>query len=230
MDRMRESVFSILGPLAGLSFCDIFSGSGIIALEAASRGAFPVVSVEGDRGKRRILEKNAGIVPGVVDVSIMPAERFISAWRKSYDIIFLDPPFPYRYKDQLLLRLGVSRLVHPGTRILIHFPEGDNIPEFLPARVAPVNAGAPDISAAPDNAAAPRFAVSPGRNVADNHQDPTPDQPQSGAETFRSSEGEPPGFRVVDRRSYGRSQVWIFAQSAGTSAGASSNEKGKHEV
>src|SRR5690606_22997869 len=79
MDRMRESVFSILGPLAGLSFCDIFSGSGIIALEAASRGAFPVVSVEGDRGKRRILEKNAGIVPGVVDVSIMPAERFISA-------------------------------------------------------------------------------------------------------------------------------------------------------
>ena len=41
MDRMRESVFAILGDLSGRSFLDIFSGSGIIALEAASRGADP---------------------------------------------------------------------------------------------------------------------------------------------------------------------------------------------
>ena len=49
MDRMRESVFAILGDLTGLSFLDLFSGSGIIALEAASRGAHPVVCVERDR-------------------------------------------------------------------------------------------------------------------------------------------------------------------------------------
>ena len=37
MDRMRESMFSILGPMDGLSYLDLFSGSGSVGLEAASR-------------------------------------------------------------------------------------------------------------------------------------------------------------------------------------------------
>ena len=36
MDRMRESLFSILGDLSGKSFLDLFSGSGTIAIEAVS--------------------------------------------------------------------------------------------------------------------------------------------------------------------------------------------------
>jgi 16S rRNA (guanine(966)-N(2))-methyltransferase RsmD len=58
MDRMRESIFAVLGDLSGLSFLDIFSGSGIIALEAASRGAGPVEAVEMDPHKRKTLIKN----------------------------------------------------------------------------------------------------------------------------------------------------------------------------
>jgi 16S rRNA (guanine966-N2)-methyltransferase len=42
MDRMRESMFSVLGYMDGLSFLDVFSGSGMIGIEAASRGALPV--------------------------------------------------------------------------------------------------------------------------------------------------------------------------------------------
>jgi 16S rRNA (guanine966-N2)-methyltransferase len=33
MDRMRESVFAVLGDLSGKSFLDLFSGSGTIAIE-----------------------------------------------------------------------------------------------------------------------------------------------------------------------------------------------------
>ena len=58
MDRMRESLFSILGPLDGASFCDLFSGSGCVGLEAASRGATTVHLVEMDRAKREVMEKN----------------------------------------------------------------------------------------------------------------------------------------------------------------------------
>ncbi len=57
MDRMRESVFSILQDLSGSSFLDIFSGSGIIALEAASRGADPIEAVEMDPLKRKTIKK-----------------------------------------------------------------------------------------------------------------------------------------------------------------------------
>ena len=49
MDRMRESVFAVLGPLNGASFLDLFSGSGTIAIEAVSRGASSVELVEKDR-------------------------------------------------------------------------------------------------------------------------------------------------------------------------------------
>ena len=58
MDRMRDSLFAILGPLDGASFCDLFSGSGCVGLEAASRGASVVHLVEMDRAKREVMEKN----------------------------------------------------------------------------------------------------------------------------------------------------------------------------
>ena len=51
MDRMRESVFSILGDLTGKSWLDLFSGSGTIAIEAASRGANPIELCEKDKIK-----------------------------------------------------------------------------------------------------------------------------------------------------------------------------------
>ena len=51
MDKMKESVFSILSDITDLSFLDLFSGSGSIALEASSRGANPVDLCEKDKIK-----------------------------------------------------------------------------------------------------------------------------------------------------------------------------------
>ena len=58
MDRMRESVFAILGELEGRSFLDMFSGSGTIAIEAVSRGASRVVLCEKDKIKVKTVLKN----------------------------------------------------------------------------------------------------------------------------------------------------------------------------
>jgi 16S rRNA G966 N2-methylase RsmD len=72
MDRMRESLFAVLGDLTGKSFLDLFSGSGIIALEASSRGAFPIEAVEADKGKAKTLIGN-------VSIALLPVRcRFIS--------------------------------------------------------------------------------------------------------------------------------------------------------
>ena len=43
--RIRKSLFDILGPLDGISFLDLYAGSGIIGFEAASRGAIDVTFV-----------------------------------------------------------------------------------------------------------------------------------------------------------------------------------------
>ena len=61
MDRMRESVFAILGDLSEKSFLDLFSGSGTIAIEAVSRGSKDVELCEKDRIKTKTVLENVSI-------------------------------------------------------------------------------------------------------------------------------------------------------------------------
>ena len=113
MDRMRESLFSILGDLTGCSFLDLFSGSGCVAIEAASRGASPIHLVEMDRGKKATIEKN---------LFVMDAERYILSTLYSYDIVYADPPFPMEGKVNLLKNIAVHHTVKPGGLFIIHYP------------------------------------------------------------------------------------------------------------
>jgi 16S rRNA (guanine966-N2)-methyltransferase len=131
MDRMRESVFAVLGDLTGQSFLDIFSGSGIIALEAASRGADPVEAVEMDAVKRATLIKNVSIAPKRISCHFMAAELYVRRAKKAFDLVFCDPPFPYRFKRELVESIAASRLVKNGTTVLIHRPKEDKIPENI---------------------------------------------------------------------------------------------------
>src|SRR5215469_6325721 len=98
MDQMRESVFACLGDLSGKSFLDLFSGSGIIALEAASRGAAYIEAVESDPLKRKILLENVSISPVRINCRFISCELYVLRAKRQFDFIFLDPPFPYQYK------------------------------------------------------------------------------------------------------------------------------------
>lgn len=129
MDRMRESVFAVLGDLEGLSFLDLFSGSGVVGIEAASRGADPVCFVERDRKKTTVLRHNVAFVKEAVRIVTMPAERFIRSGAGSFDLVFLDPPFAYRNKSRLLSLLGGSERVRANGVILIHYPAEDTLPK-----------------------------------------------------------------------------------------------------
>jgi 16S rRNA (guanine(966)-N(2))-methyltransferase RsmD len=125
MDRMRESVFAVLGDLSGNSFLDLFSGSGIIALEAASRGADPVEAVEMDGIKRSVLIGNVAIAPVRISCRFMAVELYVRRAKRSFDLIFCDPPFPYRFKKELLASIASSPLVAPGSLVLMHRPRED---------------------------------------------------------------------------------------------------------
>ena len=125
MDKMRESVFACLGDIGDLSFLDIFTGSGIIALEAASRGACNIEAVEQDKLKRKTLLENVSISPSRIKCCFMPAELYVKRAKKSFDIIFADPPFPYKYKWELITNIAASCLVKNKTKILIHRPRED---------------------------------------------------------------------------------------------------------
>src|SRR2546421_9561432 len=96
-DRVRESAFSLIGPVDGATVLDLFAGSGAMGLEALSRGAARAVFVESDRDACRIIERNldklrlTGATVLCHDaLRVLAAEA--SADRR-YDLVLVDPPY-----------------------------------------------------------------------------------------------------------------------------------------
>ena len=120
MDRMRQSLFSILGDMEGLSFLDLFSGTGVIGVEAASRGARPVLLVEKDPRKRATIQKNISFVETSIELVTAPAERFLGNDGRVWDLIFLDPPFDYPSKGEVLDEACAPRHLAAEGLAIIH--------------------------------------------------------------------------------------------------------------
>ncbi|MBR0155857.1 MAG: 16S rRNA (guanine(966)-N(2))-methyltransferase RsmD [Treponema sp.] len=135
MDRMRESVFAILGDLSGKSFLDLFSGSGTIAIEAVSRGATNVELCEKDKIKIKTVLDNVSVTEKEMGVKIhchfMAVELFLKRCKSKFDYIFFDPPFPYKFHEQLVELASKRGLLNPGGIILVHRPEEHFMPDEI---------------------------------------------------------------------------------------------------
>ncbi len=135
-DRMREALFNVLAArgvvMEGAHFLDLFSGSGSVAVEAASRGAASVTLVERDPRKRTCLRRNTSFVSAAVRIHISPCERFLARARRAagggWDLAFVDPPFGYRYKAELLAALGDGALLRDRALVLLHLPVQEALP------------------------------------------------------------------------------------------------------
>ena len=96
-DRVREALFAMLvTEIAGASFLDLYAGSGVVGLEAVSRGAAPVVWVEGDREVVRTTRANVAKLAGV---GARVVSATIEEWLprggagSRFEIAFADPPY-----------------------------------------------------------------------------------------------------------------------------------------
>ncbi|MDC7244581.1 MAG: 16S rRNA (guanine(966)-N(2))-methyltransferase RsmD [Sphaerochaetaceae bacterium] len=122
MDRMRESMFSIIGDITDCTFLDLFSGSGLVGIEAASRGAEPVHLVEMDRGKKDTIEKNISFVTSSIKLFISNVFRFIPSAKMKYDIIYADPPFPMKGKVSIAQAVEKKGLLNENGLFIVHYP------------------------------------------------------------------------------------------------------------
>lgn len=99
-DRSRETLFNWLQmDLRGANCVDLFAGTGVLGLEAASRGAGQVTLIEKDSRAARALEESVALLssdPGkaVVNVLCTNALHWLPGCaERSLDIVFIDPPF-----------------------------------------------------------------------------------------------------------------------------------------
>jgi 16S rRNA (guanine(966)-N(2))-methyltransferase RsmD len=91
--RTREAVFSMIGQdLSGQSFLDLFGGAGVMAIEASSRGASPVVTVDRSPASVAAIRANVAAVGAGVDVVVADAARLGDKVGPA-NIVYLDPPF-----------------------------------------------------------------------------------------------------------------------------------------
>lgn len=101
-DMAKEALFNILNNyfnFTNLKILDLFSGTGNISYEFASRGADAIISVDADFGCVNFIKKTAkefemDITPIKSDVF-----KFLEKNKSEYDIIFADPPYGLEQKD-----------------------------------------------------------------------------------------------------------------------------------
>ncbi len=131
MDRMRESMFSILGDLRDLSFLDVFSGSGVIGLEAASRGSTDIQLVELDTGKKKVIMENLSIAAEKIKLNFADAGNYLDRATRDFDIIHLDPPFPLENKIKYIELIEKNKILKPQGTLMMHYPHSESYPDTI---------------------------------------------------------------------------------------------------
>lgn len=94
-DRVRETLFNWLAPsLTGAQCLDLFAGTGVLGLEALSRGAAETTFVERDAVLVRALRERIGTLAAAAQVVHEDARDFLSSRpRRAFDVVFVDPPY-----------------------------------------------------------------------------------------------------------------------------------------
>ena len=131
-DRMRETLFNWLQPvIAGARCLDLFAGSGVLGLEAASRGAGEVVMV--DRARQVVLQLRENVdLLGLENAGVVQADgiEWLSASGRPFDIVFLDPPFADRLLSLSLSLLTERGWLAVGARVYLEADAGQGLPEL----------------------------------------------------------------------------------------------------
>lgn len=108
-DRVRESWMSALGgAIDGADLLDLFSGSGALGLEALSRGAHHVTSVEKARSAVAVIRANAAKLGAGPELTIVNDDvfRFLDRQVEIADIALADPPYQTGLAARLLIRFA----------------------------------------------------------------------------------------------------------------------------
>jgi 16S rRNA (guanine966-N2)-methyltransferase len=136
-DRVRESLFMVLGPLDGRRVVDLFAGSGALGIEALSRGAARVDFVEVDRAALACLDANLAQL-GLAEVTRVWRVRLPGDLERLRDVlahadlVLMDPPYGGEAARAVLKWLGDGGLA-PDSQVVVEHHFKDAVPEAIGA-------------------------------------------------------------------------------------------------
>jgi 16S rRNA (guanine966-N2)-methyltransferase len=142
-DRVREALFSMLGPLEGANVLDLFAGTGALGIEALSRGAAAAVFVERERSALCALRANLAAIglqeAGGPQVQVRSRDALVAlaeaiARGERYDLVFLDPPYAQAQALGPRLAQALPRLLWPGGAVVVEADRRAPLAIDLPVR------------------------------------------------------------------------------------------------
>lgn len=138
----KENIFNVIEnhiDLENIRALDLFSGTGSISYELASRGAAEVIAVENDYRHYLFIKYTAESL-GLPEIKAVKQDVF-KALRKikgeKFELIFADPPYQLKNIDRLPQLLEENALLHPDTLVVIEHPKTvsfENTPFFKERR------------------------------------------------------------------------------------------------
>ncbi len=129
-DRVRESLFAILGDLSDARVLDLFAGSGAMGIEALSRGATEVIFIDKDRQAVKVIRENLDKTKLQPAAKVLPVDtlKFLAAPSRylpsehRFDLAFVDPPYAGGLYEKVLNRLASSGLLAPSGLVVVEQP------------------------------------------------------------------------------------------------------------
>ncbi len=125
-DMSKEALFNVLNnrfDFEGLKVLDLFSGTGSLSYEFASRGAEAVTSVDGDFGCVKFIKKTTAEFEFPITAIKSDAYKFLQTHRSVYDIIIADPPYNFsqeQFEEIVTLVFENELLNEDGMMIIEH--------------------------------------------------------------------------------------------------------------
>ena len=134
-DFAKEGLFNTLVnefDFSAISMLDLFSGTGSISYEAASRGCNDIVSVEMNPANAQFIKRTATSL-GLKSIQVVHHNvfDFLGICSKQFDLVFADPPYAINQLDSIpekvfaadaLKQGGMFVLEHPGAFSFINNP------------------------------------------------------------------------------------------------------------
>ena len=123
-DRVRESLFAVLGPLDGAHVLDLYAGTGALGIEARSRGAKRAVFVDRSAKSLSVLRRNLDALALTERTRVIQADAMASLARlaragESFDLVCADPPYAAAGVESVLAALVECRLLHTNATLVV---------------------------------------------------------------------------------------------------------------
>ncbi|MCX7966079.1 MAG: 16S rRNA (guanine(966)-N(2))-methyltransferase RsmD [Syntrophorhabdaceae bacterium] len=134
--KVRGSIFNMLGDVHGKRIIDLFSGSGILAFEAISREAHHATIVEINKKAAEKIKKNIDALNLnekflILNMDVIDAIQFLSKEKKTYDVVFMDPPYEKGYIGKTLKVLEENVIFNSDTVFVIESSKREMVKNHL---------------------------------------------------------------------------------------------------